>query len=73
MFRDRSKAWGLDHLGISFGATFADLDRDGDLDLVVSNIGDTTSVYRNGQTEGSAVLLRLVGVLSNRFDAGLAK
>ncbi|MFT5052557.1 MAG: hypothetical protein ACI8QZ_003993 [Chlamydiales bacterium] len=69
-FSERSQAWGLDHLGISFGASLADLDRDGDLDLVVSNIGDTTSIYRNGQGAGRGLLLRLVGVASNRFGVG---
>jgi len=69
-FSDRSQEWGLDHLGISFGASLADLDRDGDLDLVVSNVGDTTSVYRNGQGEGGGLLVRLVGVSSNRFGVG---
>lgn len=34
-FEDVSEAWGLDHVGMSFGTAHADLDRDGDLDLFV--------------------------------------
>ena len=69
-FENASEPWGLDHLGISFGAAYADFDRDGDLDLVVSNIDDPAAIYRNRGTTGHRALLRLKGVSSNRFGIG---
>src|SRR5262249_45107890 len=37
-FEDRSAAWGFDDIGISQAIALADLDNDGDLDLVVGNL-----------------------------------
>jgi hypothetical protein len=36
-FEDVSAAWSLDQKGVSFGAAFGDLGRDGSLDLVYGN------------------------------------
>ncbi|MGI9428588.1 MAG: FG-GAP-like repeat-containing protein, partial [Bythopirellula sp.] len=58
-FVDRSQAWGLDEVGMSYAAVYADLDRDGDLDLVVANLDQTPSIYRNdSQARGILVELR---------------
>lgn len=46
-FNDVSKAWGLDIPTFSNGAVYADLDNDGALDMVISNINDEALVYRN--------------------------
>jgi len=62
--------WGLGANSISFGAAWSDLDRDGDLDLVVSNVDDPVSIYVNRGTGAQRMLVRLVGTLSNAFGIG---
>jgi hypothetical protein len=46
-FTNVTKEWGIDHPAFSNGASFADLDNDGDLDYIVNNINDEVFVYEN--------------------------
>lgn len=69
-FENVSREWGLDSLGISFGAATADLDRDGDLDLVVSNYEGTVSLLRNDGAKGGGLLIKLSSPGNNRDGVG---
>lgn len=68
-FEDVGAAWGLDRVGVSYGAVTADFDNDGDLDLVVNNADAPLSIYRNN-AGGRSIRVELRGIVSNRYGLG---
>lgn len=69
-FTEVGSEWGLDKVGISFGVALADLDRDGDLDIVHSNYGESATILENQSQAGNFVQIALRGTDSNRFGVG---
>ncbi|UXX79805.1 FG-GAP-like repeat-containing protein [Reichenbachiella carrageenanivorans] len=72
-FSNASQAWGLDFFGYSNGSAVADLDNDGDLDLVVSNIDSVATIHKNlsrEQNQNNYIQISLSGNAKNKFGLG---
>ena len=46
-FERANKTWGIEYKGFSNGVAYADLDNDGDLEIITNNIDDYASVFEN--------------------------
>ncbi|WP_215223506.1 VCBS repeat-containing protein [Echinicola shivajiensis] len=72
-FTNRSADWGINEPGFSNGAAYGDLDNDGHLDLVVNNLNDFASVFRNKDPDndnGHYLQIKLKGQNKNTFGIG---
>jgi hypothetical protein len=69
-FEDAGAAWGLDEQSVAHGACVVDLDRDGDLDVIVNNLNAPASVFENRGSDANRVLVTLAGKDSNRHGVG---
>lgn len=72
-FEDVGETWGLNKPSFSNGASYADLDNDGDLDLIVNNVNQTALVYRNHASENKSnhhLTVKLKGKGLNTYAIG---
>lgn len=72
-FENTTKAWGLDHVSNSNGAAYADLDNDGDLELIVNNVNLSAAIYKNVSEKylnNNFLKIDLKGEGQNRFGLG---
>lgn len=73
-FENQAKVWGLDMPTFSNGSAYADLDNDGDLDLVLNNVNMPASVYRNNseklREDNHFLTVSLQGKDNNTFALG---
>ena len=69
-FEDVSEPWGFTEPSYSNGAAYADLDNDGDLDVVVSNLDAPAFLYENTGTTGNHLTIRLEGDTGNLNGLG---
>ena len=68
-FTEVGQAWGFDFSGVSHGLVFADLDNDGDLDVIINNFNDPPTILRNNSS-APRVAVRLKGRAPNTAGIG---
>ncbi len=70
-FEDKSRAWGFeDKIGYYTGAAYADLDNDGDLDLIVSSINSKSIIYKNNSPVKNYLQIKFRGDSLNTSGIG---
>jgi hypothetical protein len=70
-FEKMNDSWGLDQKTFSNGAVYSDLDNDGDLDIIINNIDNPASIYRNNfnSTTGKSLQISLKDPESQNKEA----
>ena len=72
-FKDASLDWGFSKESLTNGAAYADLDNDGDLDLVLNQLDELAVIYRNNTDQvlkNNYLKIRLQGTDQNRYGLG---
>jgi len=68
-FTDKSKAWGFNEKDVSNGMVLADLDNDGDLDIVDNRLNEEAGIYEN-MASAPRIAVRLRGQKPNTQGIG---
>ena len=70
-FEQANDIWGIKYEGFSNGVAYADLDNDGDLEIIINNIDDFASVFENTSSEiNNYITIRFEGKDGNKFGLG---
>ncbi len=72
-FADKGLDFGFEEPSFSNGASYGDLDNDGDLDLVVNNLNQPSFLFRNNSTEqlqNHYLSVQLKGTAKNTYAIG---
>ncbi|MDB5134580.1 MAG: repeat protein, partial [Mucilaginibacter sp.] len=69
-FFDKSASWGIKDAMLSNGAAYADLNNDGNLDLVTNNMNHEAIIYKNTSKGAHYLSLKFTGKEDNRFGIG---
>jgi hypothetical protein len=71
-FTNVTSDWGLTKAGVHNGAAYADLNNDGNLDLVINNLNSTATIYRNNlSSHKEAHYLRIKFGGNNKNTSGI--
>lgn len=68
-FEDRAREWNFQFKGVSQGMALADLDNDGDLDVIINTLNSPAVVYRN-DSPAPRIGVRLKGAAKNTRGIG---
>ena len=69
-FEEVSQDWGLAKPTFSNGSAYADLDNDGDLDLVINNINESVDIYLNHSSQPGIQVNLFSPESLNRYEVG---
>ncbi|MFY0650727.1 MAG: VCBS repeat-containing protein [Cyclobacteriaceae bacterium] len=72
-FSQSNQEWGLSYKGFSNGAAYADLDNDGDLEVIINNIDAKVSIFENlaiQNTNNNYIKFKLNGPKYNKLALG---